>query len=115
MKKILYLILIFVPLIACSPKATNLSYVTEKFTVYGNCDMCKTHIESAVSVPGVKKANWNMSSHILIVEFAPAKVSLDQLHQKIAASGYDTDKRTASNSSYAKLPTCCKYERPKSQ
>ena len=37
--------------------------------------------------------------------------SLDEIHQRIAAVGYDTDKIKANDEAYAKLDECCKYER----
>ncbi|HRH35934.1 MAG TPA: heavy-metal-associated domain-containing protein [Catalimonadaceae bacterium] len=83
------------------------------FKVWGNCDMCKTTIESAADVKGVKSANWNVDSKMFSVTFNPDKISLDKIHELIAASGYDTDKLKGDDKAYAALPDCCHYERRK--
>jgi hypothetical protein len=45
------------------------------------------------------------------VVFKPAKISEDQIHQAIAAVGYDTEKYKGSDKAYKDLPECCQYER----
>lgn len=81
------------------------------FKVWGNCDMCKKRIEKAAKTDGVKSAFWNEESKIITISFAPAKISVDQIQQKIANSGYDTEKYKANDSAYHQLPQCCQYER----
>lgn len=104
--------LIFISFFAsCSKPSANVSYVTESFGVSGNCNMCKSKIEKAISVPGIKNAVWNMQTKILTVQYAPSKISIDAIHQKIADAGYDTDKIRAKDDVYENLHTCCKYER----
>lgn len=81
------------------------------FKVSGNCDMCKTRIEKAAKIDGVKNAVWDEETHLLTVAFAPTKVSVDQIQQNIAKAGYDTEKFKAIETDYKKLPQCCQYER----
>lgn len=83
----------------------------ETFKVWGNCDMCKKTIETALKVDGVKKATWNVETKQMLVKFDPSKISLDQIHQKIAAVGYDTDKVKGDDTAYNNLHGCCQYER----
>ncbi|MEP7321317.1 MAG: heavy-metal-associated domain-containing protein [Saprospiraceae bacterium] len=109
--------LVFTLLTACLlsvftlSSSTNLDEVTSSFKVNGNCGMCKKKIETSLRVKGVKKVNWDMKSHELSITYSPDKITLDEIHLRIAAVGYDTDKVKASDEAYAKLDDCCKYDR----
>ena len=83
------------------------------FKVYGNCGMCKKRIEASVKGSAVSMANWNVKSKIMVVKFDSAKINPDQLQQKVAAVGHDTDKFTADKAVYDELPGCCLYDRTK--
>lgn len=87
---------------------------TDTFKVYGNCGMCKKRIEKAAKLDGVVSAVWNVDTKILTVTYDEGKVSNDDLQKKIAAVGHDTEKYTAEDKVYEKLPGCCLYERRKS-
>lgn len=85
---------------------------TAQFQVWGNCEMCKRTIEkAALAVNGVSAADWNVDTHQISVSFDPSLVKIEQVHQAIAAAGYDTDQVKADNNAYGKLHTCCQYER----
>jgi periplasmic mercuric ion binding protein len=83
-----------------------------EFMVYGNCEMCESRIEKAAKVEGVKSADWDQSTKMLTVEYDTEIVELKTIHESIAAAGHDTELAKASDSDYAKLPKCCKYDRP---
>lgn len=85
---------------------------TETFKVYGNCGMCKTRIEKAAkSLDGVSEAEWDMETKLFKVTYDPAKVKLEEIHNKIAGVGHDTDKVKAKDEVYNTLHGCCKYDR----
>ena len=85
---------------------------TEKFKVAGNCGMCETRIEKAAkSVDGVASADWNQETKMVEVSFDTEKTDLNAIHKAIADSGHDTEKYSARDEVYDKLPGCCKYER----
>ena len=84
---------------------------TEKINVSGNCGMCKKTIEKSLKVPGVNTADWNVKSKVLTVNYDASKISNDQIQQKIAAVGYDTEKVKAKDEAYEKLHSCCQYDR----
>jgi periplasmic mercuric ion binding protein len=86
---------------------------TESFKVYGNCGMCKKRIEKAVNIDGVSKVAWNVETKQLTLSYDSTKTSSDVIQQKIAAVGHDTEKFTATDSVYEKLPGCCLYDRKK--
>lgn len=84
---------------------------TETFKVSGNCEMCKATIEKAAKVDGVTKADWNKSTKVITLTYNTSKVKVDDIHKKIAAVGYDTEKVKGNDAAYAKLPGCCKYRK----
>ncbi|WP_271404989.1 heavy-metal-associated domain-containing protein [Tenacibaculum soleae] len=82
------------------------------FGVRGNCGMCKNTIEKTVnSIDGVKSAEWDKLRKQVKVSFDGSQTNLDAIHSSIAGSGYDTDKKTASEEIYNSLPGCCQYDR----
>ncbi len=86
---------------------------TETIKVWGNCDMCKAHIEKAAKINGVSKASWDTKTKMLSLVYDPSKTNSDDIQKKIAAVGYDTGKYKADDKVYAKLHGCCQYERKK--
>ena len=87
---------------------------TETFKVYGNCDMCKENIEGTLKKKeGVLKKDWSPKTKMLSVTYDPVKITLQQIKQKIADAGYDTDEIQAKPEAYNGLHKCCQYERKK--
>jgi mercuric ion binding protein len=86
---------------------------TSSFKVYGNCGMCENRIEKAAKIDGVTSAEWSQETKMLTLQYDPQKVNLDDVHQKIADAGHDTEKVRAQDETYSNLPACCLFERPK--
>lgn len=87
--------------------------VTDVFMVYGNCGMCEKRIErTALSLEGVRSADWDTGTKMLTVTYDAAATSQDVIKEKIASVGHDTDKFRAPKEVYDNLPGCCQYERP---
>lgn len=108
MKSILLSLLLVIMCLV--PVAAQDQTVTEtSFRVAGVCGMCKTRIEKAVSVKGVKFARWNKSTKMLKVAFLPATITADSLQRRLAAVGHDTDAYRAPDAVYEALPECCLY------
>ncbi len=85
---------------------------TVEFKVSGNCGMCKNTIESSLKgVGGVKSSEWNKDTKVIKVTYDPSKISEEQIHAKIADSGYDTEKKKGSDKAYNSLHKCCQYKR----
>lgn len=94
--------------------ASTKHYETTTFKVYGNCEMCKSRIETALlKNENIKKATWDIKTKMLTVVYNPHIMSVDAVHQLVANAGHDTDKFKASDATYKSLPGCCKYERRK--
>ena len=84
------------------------------FGVRGNCGMCKSTIESAtMSVEGVDTASWSTESKMISINVSTEinDQFINDIHNAIAKSGYDTELSTALIEDYDKLPMCCKYNR----
>jgi len=88
---------------------------TEKFKVYGNCEMCKARIETAAkTVDGVTAADWDVKTKMIALTYDDSKTSVDKVQQAIAKVGHDTDMHKATDEAYNKIADCCKFERSKS-
>jgi len=121
MKKHIVIIFVALAIASCGNKVdtTSTEQKTEvvngitksTFKVWGNCEMCKETIETSLKVDGIVKADWNVDSKIMTVEFDSAKISLDKIKKNIALVGYDNDKYTGDNKAYSELPGCCQYNR----
>ncbi|MDG1682379.1 MAG: copper chaperone [Flavobacteriaceae bacterium] len=84
------------------------------FGVRGNCGMCKSTIESAtMSIEGVDTASWSTESKMISINVSTEinDQFINDIHNAIAKSGYDTELSTAVGEDYDKLPMCCKYNR----
>jgi periplasmic mercuric ion binding protein len=103
---IIYIILLFLVSFATYGQSKT---TTSNIKVYGNCEMCKKRIETALDQPGIKLAQWDAKSKNLQVIFNNKKISEQKIHELIAAAGHDTDKVKAKNEVYAELPFCCLY------
>ena len=112
MKKKIFFTLTMVIAFGMGLMAQNLK--TEKVKVYGNCGSCEKRIEKATkSVDGVTKAHWDKETLMLEVTYDPAKTNLEKIQTAVAKVGHDTDAVKADDKTYASLPACCKYDRPK--
>jgi periplasmic mercuric ion binding protein len=87
-------------------------YRTETFRIYGNCEMCRETIESALKKKdGVIKKDWSPRTKQMKVTYDTTRITLREIKQKIADKGYDTDEIRGSDEAYSKLHKCCKYKR----
>lgn len=84
---------------------------TSVFKVWGNCEMCKETIEKSLAIDGIIKSDWNTDSKLMTVSYDEKKINLDQIQQKIASVGYDTEKFKGDDTAYNSLHECCQYER----
>jgi hypothetical protein len=83
--------------------------VTDTLTVLGNCGMCKSRIEAALDAKGIKAAEWDIQSKLLLVSYVPSKISLEQINQLIISIGHDTNSKKAEDGIYSTLPGCCRF------
>lgn len=82
---------------------------TVSFKVFGVCVQCKQRIQKALKINGVKTASWDVATKMLTVRYLPAMITLDNLHETVAAVGHDTELKKAKDEVYKALPECCHY------
>lgn len=83
--------------------------ITSNIHVYGNCNMCKERIETALDVKGVKSAEWSPKTKMLEITYNTDKITLKQIHEIINKVGHDTEVSKAGDGVYKELPSCCHY------
>ena len=99
----------FVSLISCATAQKATGDQTISFKVYGVCDDCKNRIEAAaMDTKGVKKAEWDKQSNMLVV-VGSSKMTKEKVAASVAKAGYMSDVCAADPEGFAKLPTCCQY------
>jgi mercuric ion binding protein len=111
MKTIHILTLIAIMLLAATSllMAQNKKIQEAEFRVDGVCDMCKTRIENAAYIKGVKLVEWNKESQKLKVVYNTEKTSLETIQQNVAIAGHSTEAFPADSLAYKNLPSCCAY------
>jgi hypothetical protein len=113
MKSLSYIISAFFVLISVfttNAAAQPAGDQTITFKVYGVCDDCKQRIElAAMDAKGVKKAEWDKQSNVLVV-VGSSKMTKEGVAAKVAKAGYKSDVCEADPEGYSKLPGCCQYK-----
>ena len=64
--------------------AQDSKYTTAEFRVEGVCNQCKTRIENAAYIKGVKHCEWNKDTKMLTLVYDSGKTDLEKVHQSIA-------------------------------
>jgi len=83
----------------------------ETVHIYGNCSICKSTIETAANVKNVVEVEWNKDTKMAVLTYDEKQTNQDEILKRIGLAGYDSDKFLAPDNVYAKLETCCQYER----
>ena len=84
---------------------------TETIKVWGNCGMCKSHIEKAAKEAGATTAAWNKDTKILTVKYDLTKTDNQKIQKSVAGAGYDTKDFVGNDEAYKNLDECCQYDR----
>lgn len=112
MKKIMFVLLLSVIGFSSQAQEKKSKNAKKDIEVKGNCEMCKKRIEKAAfAVPGVKSAEWHQDDQTLHVIVNEQKTDALTIQKAIAKVGHDTKEVKATDEDYAKLHTCCSYER----
>lgn len=105
MKSIILTILLGLALTNYAQSTTK----TATFVVKGNCEDCKSVIENAADIKGVKLLTWNTKTKIASVTYQSDKTTLETIQKAIADKGYDTELYKGNDKAYKRLPKCCRY------
>lgn len=84
---------------------------SETIKVWGNCGMCKKHIETAAKEAGAETAAWDKTTKMLAVKYNADKTTGLKIQEKVAAAGYDTRDLQGNDEAYKNLEECCQYKR----
>jgi outer membrane receptor for ferrienterochelin and colicin len=106
---LLLLSLTIVNLVTYAQDAKNDNIIHTSFKVFGACEQCKTRIELAVKIKGVKLGIWDVDTKMLTLEYDSIQVSLDKIEKRIIAVGHDLVDKKAKDIIYKDLPACCHY------
>lgn len=96
--------------VAAQGKSVDSKQQTISLKVFGVCGDCKQRIEStALDVKGVKKAEWDMQSDVLVL-IGTKKMSKEKVAAALAKAGHRSELLAADPKGYANLPACCQYD-----
>ena len=84
---------------------------TQKLAVAGECGTCKRKIEKAAKTAGASYALWDVNSKMLTVKYNGTSTNVAKIENAVAAAGYDTQDKKATDAAYNQLDDCCKYTR----
>lgn len=110
MKKPLFILLILAGLFyACHPSPNSTTKKSVK--VWGNCEKCKSRIETAAKIKGVSSADWNIDSKLLQFKVDTLIATTGQVLKAVAKVGHDNELFFGDDYAYSALPESCQYER----
>lgn len=73
------------------------------------CDMCKARIEKyLMRQDGITGVKVDVKKKVTGVNWITDRTNIENIKAAIATVGYDADDVTAEESSYKRLPPCCK-------
>lgn len=105
MKKLISLL----ALIILSITGVNAQIIESKINTSGQCEHCKETIEKNIRFEkGVKKVEFDETTHLVTVKFDESKTNLKNIQMAISKLGYDADSIPADPKAYEKLNACCK-------
>ncbi len=104
------IIIVLLSILGCySSNAQEKEKITATIKVEGICDMCKSRIEEAAYIKGVKFAEWNKATKELTIVYRADKTNLQEVAGHIAAAGHDNEYIITEDSTYYKISSCCRY------
>lgn len=79
------------------------------------CDHCQECADCGVNiftnvkkVKGVKDVTVDDANHLILVKYRPDKVSIEEIENAIALTGFDANDLKADADAYMRLDACCK-------
>jgi copper chaperone CopZ len=80
------------------------------FTVKGVCNDCKSRIEDAAYIKGVKEAKWDKQTQELSVIYRSSKTNPDAIKAAVLKTGHTVDSTEGNEKAYEALPACCQFK-----
>ena len=110
MKSINILAILLVLFSSCGAQIKNAE--TKTVTIYGNCGMCEKTIEKAGNKKRESSVDWDKETKKATITYNSKKTNADEVLQRIALAGYDSESFRAPDNVYDNLHGCCQYDRP---
>lgn len=80
-----------------------------KIHTSAECGQCKERLETKLNyTKGVKYAELDLATQDVVVGYNAKKISLEEIKQIIAETGYDADEIKANPEAVNELPMCCR-------
>jgi len=111
MKTLQTLLVILLLTITANSFAQTKGIKKDTIKVWGNCEKCKTRIETAAKINGVSSAEWNIDSKLLKFKVDTTITTVNAVLKSVAHAGHDNEVFFADDYAYSKLPESCQYER----
>lgn len=106
-------ILAFIGMLMTATAQSKTTAKAEIKTPTIQCDMCKGRIEKfLMRQEGVTGVKVDVKKKVTGVTWIKDRTNIENIKAAIATVGYDADDVTAEESSYKKLPPCCKKPDP---
>jgi copper chaperone CopZ len=109
LKKIMMVALIVLSVTTLNAQIKNAK--TENVKIFGNCGMCEKSIEKAGTIEGIVSVKWDKDTKIATLVYDVQKTNQEEILNRIALAGYDSEKYKAKKEDYDNLDGCCQYER----
>ena len=110
-KRHLLLVIVLLSGFMTTSAQVNNEFTSDSFKVYGECGQCKTRIEKALKIKGIRSAVWDVNTKMLSVNYDPAVIKPEEMHSRVAAAGHDTELKKAKDEVYNALPECCSLQK----
>ena len=109
MKPLKLIFTICLPMILFIGNVSAQQDTTIKIKTSGDCEKCKSRIESGLSFEkGVKSATFDTKTKVVTATYNPKKTSAEKIKIAITKIGYDANEMKADEKAYNRLPDCCK-------
>lgn len=100
------LLLLALPMLVSAQSSKKDKVVTIESSI--QCGMCTNRLDKMFSdYWAVKDVDYDLENQTVTVTYNPKKTNVDEIRERIAATGYDADDVDAKVDAYMDLPKCC--------
>jgi len=80
-----------------------------KIHTSAECGQCKERLETKLNyTKGIKYAELDLATQDVVIGYNAKKITLEEIKQIIAETGYDADEVKAKQEAVNELPMCCR-------
>ena len=109
MKQLTLTVIAFLGIVTASWAQQKVNDKAEIKTPEAQCDKCKEKIENYLAHQyGITSVNVNIKKKTTTVTWITDRTNIEEIKTAIANAGFDADDVTAEETTYKRLPPCCK-------